>query len=287
MYNNLYKRGAAGWQQTDARVIDTNELVSQRIDAITSTLHKKENTTNAGFVQGLFADEVEISTEGDEGNRAVIKVEQESNYELASAEYIDSARQEANDILQNAHAEAEEILQMARSQAEKEKNMVFEAEKKRGYQIGNSEAQKQIELMQKQIQQKEQALEMDYKAKIDALEPEFVKNITDIYQHIFKVDLSSNRNLLLTLLNSAMKKIEAGKYFVVHVSQDDYPYINMHKKQFLESMPENINIDIVEDATLHKNEGFIETENGIYDCGLGTQLEELQKKLMLLSYSNK
>ena len=31
--------------------------------------------------------------------------------------------------------------------------------------------------------------------------------------------------------------------------------------------------------------GFIETDGGIFDCGLGTQLSELKKRLMLLAYS--
>ena len=43
-------------------------------------------------------------------------------------------------------------------------------------------------------------------------------------------------------------------------------------------------IDIVEDNTLSQNECLIETENGIFDCGLGTQLSELKQQLVLLSY---
>ena len=43
-------------------------------------------------------------------------------------------------------------------------------------------------------------------------------------------------------------------------------------------------VEVVEDATLGKNDCLIETENGIFDCGLGTQLAELRQKLKLLSY---
>lgn len=46
----------------------------------------------------------------------------------------------------------------------------------------------------------------------------------------------------------------------------------------------NSNVEIIEDMTLAKNECMIETDSGIYDCGLGTQLEELRKKLMLLAW---
>ena len=49
-------------------------------------------------------------------------------------------------------------------------------------------------------------------------------------------------------------------------------------------MSESTTVDVVEDAAVAKNECMIETENGIYDCGLGTQLDELRKKLMLLAF---
>ena len=40
----------------------------------------------------------------------------------------------------------------------------------------------------------------------------------------------------------------------------------MQKKQFLAGVAANCNVDVVEDATLDKNECMIETESGIYDC---------------------
>ena len=46
----------------------------------------------------------------------------------------------------------------------------------------------------------------------------------------------------------------------------------------------NATVEIVKDITLGKGECLIETEGGIFDCGLGTQLSELRQKLKLLSY---
>ena len=50
-------------------------------------------------------------------------------------------------------------------------------------------------------------------------------------------------------------------------------------------MPEDANIDIVEDITMKTGDCMIETPGGIYDCGLGTQLGTLKNKLELLSYT--
>ena len=60
----------------------------------------------------------------------------------------------------------------------------------------------------------------------------------------------------------------------------------MQRKQLLTSaVAGNSTVDIVEDLTLAKNECIIETDGGIFDCGLGTQLAELKQKLMLLAWS--
>lgn len=64
--------------------------------------------------------------------------------------------------------------------------------------------------------------------------------------------------------------------------------MNMQKKQLqvCVSVP-NSTVEIIEDFTLSKNECMIETEGGIFDCGLGTELRELSAKLKLLSYEKK
>lgn len=72
----------------------------------------------------------------------------------------------------------------------------------------------------------------------------------------------------------------------MHVSKDDYPYVNMQKKDLSEGAVGGRGVlEVVEDITLHKNECMIETDGGVFDCGLGTQLDELTKRLKLLSFS--
>jgi flagellar assembly protein FliH len=82
-----------------------------------------------------------------------------------------------------------------------------------------------------------------------------------------------------------MRHIEGGGTYLIHVSKEDFPFASMQKKELIKGT--NINIDsveLLEDATLAKNECMIETGNGVFDCGLGTQLEALSEQLKLLSY---
>ena len=71
---------------------------------------------------------------------------------------------------------------------------------------------------------------------------------------------------------------------VIHVSKNDYEYVNDRKDQLTEGLGSTDTIEVIEDLTLRPTEAFIEAEGGIYDCGIGTELELLKKELMLLSY---
>lgn len=100
------------------------------------------------------------------------------------------------------------------------------------------------------------------------------------------MELSFFRDILTYLITTVMHNLEGSRSFVIHVSKDDYAYVSMQKKQMLSGVvSENMSVDIVEDLTLGRNDCMIETENGIFDCGLGTQLSELKKRLMLLAWS--
>ena len=120
---------------------------------------------------------------------------------------------------------------------------------------------------------------------MEELEPQFIDTITAIYNHIFAVELSDNRDILVHLIDTTLHRIESSRTYIVHVSAEDYPHVNMQKQALVE---EAINgkgiIDIVEDIALNKGDCMIETDGGIFDCGIGTQLEELTKKLRVLSF---
>ena len=69
----------------------------------------------------------------------------------------------------------------------------------------------------------------------------------------------------------------------IRVSKEDIGFVTMQKSKLLGGLNE-VTAEIVEDATLQKNECLIETEGGIFDCSLDVELEALSKKLKLLSY---
>lgn len=255
-------------------VIDNNDRIRRRLEE----LSRGEGNPEGGFVSGLAIADVIETPEDATGN--VIKAQDEAK------ELLEQSRAEAEELRVQAQAEAERILEEARAQAQAEKQQVLEQAKQQGYMEGMSRAQAHEGAMEQEYQEKARLLEEEYEQQIEMLEPNLVEAITGIYEHIFHVELSSYREILMGLISDVLHKLDGSRSFIIHVSKDDYAYVNMQKKQMLAgAVSESVSVDVVEDATVGRNECMIETENGIFDCGLGTQLSELKKRLRLLAWS--
>ena len=274
--SNLLKRGYTCLAQDDLRVIDSNERMARRMEELTARMQRPENE---GFVPGLQAGEVPPLEEGEENSQIgnVIKAAVED--EAASQQ----AKAEADLIVQQAKEEAETLRQQAISQAKQEKRSILEQARAQGYEEGQRKAQAEKARLEQEYREKENQLEDAYQKKIDELEPAFIDTITGVYEHIFHVELASYREVLVYLISAAMRDVEEKRSFLIHVSKEDYPYVSMEKKQLTAVSP-NSEIEIIEDLTLGKNDCLIETDGGIFDCGVGTQLAQLRQKLKLLSY---
>ncbi len=288
MSSNLLKMGFVPFADSEKRVIDTNELVAKRIEELAAKMSKPENAgfvdaDEDGFAAGLDAERIEglLSDEdGEAGN--VIKAPD------VPVPDLEQVRREAGEILakakEDAAAQQEIYLKEARQQIEAERANVLAQAKEQGYAEGFKKAENEFARKEQDLKRRELAMEAEYDKLLESLETEMIDALSGIYEHLFQVELSSYRGVLVHLLTSALRKIEGGRDFLVHISPEDYPYVSMEKKQLSAVISPSATLELVEDHTLKKNECMIETEGGIFDCGLGTQLSELGRKLKLLSY---
>ena len=290
MSSNLLKAYRVIREQDDTRVINTNELVEKKIEKIRLVLPDMERTIRTvkkdGFSDGLDADVLEGLTE-----------DKEQDNDSENTDILNIIKKEPSPVEPVYHGPTpDELLASAKEEIEKMKSHAIEElndlrrntleeARKQGYSEGLEKAKQEELRMTKKFEEKEAFLQKQYEQEINTLEPKFVEVMTGIYEKIFEVDLSSNQDIVLTLLQNSIRKIEGCKNFLVHVSRDDFAYVNENRGGLLsESNQVGTTVDVIEDSTLNRNECMIETVNGIFDCGLNTQLGELKKKLTLLSY---
>ncbi|MCM1185489.1 MAG: FliH/SctL family protein [Lachnoclostridium sp.] len=284
---SLYKTRFMEWNKEDTRTIDSNELMAKRLEEFAE---KQKNKKRQGFVAGLQADVVDPGQlQGEDGESQLTEEELLQANVIKAGEDAEAIRTRANaeadNIVSQAKANANRLLSEATNQAMREREQVLAQARKQGYDEGRMQADAEAQKLREQFAAKEKQLEAEYQMSIDELEPKFVDTITSIYEHIFHVELGAYREILVHLISDVMCKLEGEKTFLVHVCREDYPYVSAQKKVIAsESTISAENIEIIEDIALSKNQCLIETNGGIFDCGLGIQLSELGKKLRLLSY---
>lgn len=301
----------SGWvvvNPANTRIIDSNARAEARLKELAVELAKQcgeEPEFADGFTQGLNAVEVSELIRDGEGN--VIGEMQDADVQMQGEnENPVSGQQQTSvheELIAEAQAQIEAMKQEALAQIEQERLQAIEEGRNQGYQEGLEQgrnegfAQGHQDGLDSVAEMKEQALaeiseqasaiEEEYQQKLKEMEPRFIDTLTGIYEHIFHVSLKNYRELIVYLIQNTMHNIEGGGTYLIHVSKEDYPFASMQKKELIKGS--NIALDsveLLEDATLGKNECMIETGNGVFDCSLGTQLEALNEELRLLSYES-
>lgn len=294
MSSNLFKSYYLNRNTDNARIINSNEMIAQKLERIRMVMPEAE-PGNGGFEPVNLLSESSVvdpadmlsaeyaAGEGGENPSSVIKAQEmevppEPVYEGPTPEELVAQAQEEIEIMRaNALSEIDAIRS----------NTIIEAQAQ-GYEEGRKQAMQEMENMRQDLEVERMRMQQEYERQIDELEPLFIRTLTGIYEKVFEVGLDNQQEIIVNLLRNTMKKLDGCKNFLVHVSTADYQYVKEHKDQLLsDSSQEGTVIDIVEDSMIRTNECTIETMNGIYDCGLGTQMNELRKKLTLLSYDGR
>lgn len=280
--HNIYKFNQIVLQDSETRVIDSNERMAEKIAELSKNLQETMEENDGEFFTEEFTDGIEavrVSQLLDDEGSNVIK---EPVYDGPSPqELLDEAREQADAMLEQAKEEAEALKNHAYEEA-------LAKGREKGYADGLQEAEALKEELRREYQEKEEQLTRYYQNKLEELEPSLVDALTDVYEHIFHVNFSDNRDVIIHLLKNTLQKMEGSGEYLIHVSKDDMAFVSMQKNDLLEAGGVvSANFDIIEDVTLKKNQCLIETENGIFDCSLGVELKELKKQLLLLSYEGK
>ena len=287
---NLYKSYIT-FQTEETVVIDSNAVFEKRLKEFQTTVKEapkesakefvameKANTLEAASVARLLGEELDMGDEEFSQGIEAQMVPEETYAGPAPEELIENAKREAEEIVQRAQAEAEALKLKAKEEG-------FSEGQRAGYSEAMEQAQSEISQREKELSEKEAFLERTYQEKIKELEPEFVDALSGIYEHIFKVNLKHEKEMIIHLLEVSISRMGAGRDFIIHVSKDDFEAVSAKKDEIRQFVAgKDATLEVIEDMTLTQAECMIETEGGIFDCSLGVQLEELSKQLQLLSY---
>lgn len=228
---------------------------------------------------GLPMLDEEAPVEGEEGMEDGETVEAEPDPEEVLAE----ARAEAERLVQDAQAQADSLVDDANAQADDIRAQAQEEGRQAGFQEGQEQAEAEFADRQAELERHAQDLENDYQEKASSMEKDLVATITDVMEKFFKIELSDRKDVLLHVIENAVLNIENSRSFLIHVSQAQYEDVSGELNSLREKVGAESEIDVIMDPTLAEGSCLIETDGGIYDCSIDTELKSLSKELRELS----
>lgn len=271
--SNLYKQRYIFSDSFSKRVINSNAKVAERMEELQREALMKAQIPDPqgaadGFIMGLQAEEVD----------AVPKEPVISPEEIRRM-----AQEEADDLLNDARKQADAIVADADSQAdairEEARNTGFE----QGHQEGTAKADAELAELRSRMEEEHRQMEEDYRQKIQDLEPYLVDIVSDIFEKVFHVQFDDKKEILVYLIEKVILNAEGTREFQVRVSLKDYEFVEEHKDAILGQVGSSVHVEIMADASLQEHQCMVETDSGVFECGVDVQLENLLKTLRSLS----
>lgn len=260
--SNLIKSGFVAFSDTEKIIIDANK------SKILQEISERNVIKNQELCQ---------SDEVNESNNELDEI-------VATTEQI---HETADEIYQEAQNAAERILEDARAEALLLKEDATNDGKAEGYKLGQMQAQSELQArmqeLEQQYQQKLMNLENQYEQQIDSVEPQIVKVVCNMLENITGVLLDDYHDVLLYMINSAMRNLDSAKNIIIKVSEEEFESIKEQKHLLYGANNPSVSMELFADSKLNLNQCIIETENGIINCSLDEQLRQLTKSLTLLS----
>ncbi|MDF1616830.1 FliH/SctL family protein [Petrocella sp. FN5] len=213
-------------------------------------------------------------------------VEDESQHSEYEGEAID------DEVIDGSHTIAveetevliQEMLDEAQSMGEQIKEQAREEGFEAGYEEGILAAKSAIDQKMDQLDQEREAMLAQNKAYIRDLEPKVAEVISHLL-HKMIGRYADDPDIILYLVRLAFEEINIYGSIVIKCSPEDFDHLVAHKDALSENLSEKVNLEILKEITLEKNQCFIETDMGNIDCSLQVRLDSLQKELKLIKES--
>ena len=196
---------------------------------------------------------------------------------------VAQAQQEAEKIIGAANEKAREIEEEGRSIQEAAKKEAEENGRQAGHEAGYASGKAEVERL---IERTQQVLEraQDKRSQILAeTEQQIVDMVLLITRKVVKVISESQRNVVVSNVIQALRKVRAKGNVIIRVNIADLKLTTEHTKDFIRILEDPKSIQVMEDPTVDPGGCIIETDFGEIDARISSQLSELESRILDVS----
>ncbi len=258
--SNLFKPWSVQTVTSDARVIDSNERMMEYFKKNPPQTMKQEISENEE--DSFVGADIENSE--------------------PEIDHVALAKEEAERILADANAKAEELITCANERV----GEIEDTARTQGYEAGQKRLEEELaaksQALEEDYESRLSALEEDYRSKRDSMEHALIDAIVPAFEKVFGIAFAQKKELLLYLTDRAILNIEGEKHFRIKVAEGQVSFLESSKEEILNHVGHDVELEVIGDPRMEENDCIIETDSGVFDCGLKTQLKNLSEDIRAL-----
>ncbi len=270
--SNLIKSNFVAFANNEALIVDANShKIVREIETASIRKDPDEN------IDDLKIEDILGATIEDSFTEMVFEEEEKEEVMQQSPE----------DIIAEATEEAARILNDAKEQG----NRIIEEAREDGYNQGYNEG---VEAANKEAILIKQKANEEYDSAMNEISSEKEKMIVEVETSIVEIAcgliekltgivVEDNKEVMLYIINNAVKNVENSRNFVIRVNDNDYIELSESKDKIYGALNPSVTIELFADSKLQEGQCIIETDNGLIDCSIDAQIANITTALKLLS----
>lgn len=196
---------------------------------------------------------------------------------LEPEEILERAKKQYDSIIEKAQREAEEIIEQAKIDAAKEADSISEEAWSKGYADGIEAAKEQNEAILAEAEQIRNSAAEEHDKILSELEKEIVELTMTVARKVVASELTTNREIIVKLVEEALATCSNKENAVVRVSAEDGKYLEENTEEFMSSIGGADDIQLKCDSSLSPGDCILETSFGSIDAGANTKINKIEE----------
>ena len=191
--------------------------------------------------------------------------------EQEAALIIDGARRNADDVNAEIEKQAEQVRKAAYEEG-------LSSGREEGYSDGAAEVERLTErlhlILSKAIEKRAEIIQES--------ETQLVNLVLLIAKKVIKVISDNQKSVVINNVIQALRKLKTRTDVIIRVNTADLKLTSQHVKDFLRLVENAKNITVMEDTAVDTGGCIIETDFGLIDARISSQLSEIEEKILTL-----
>ncbi len=176
-----------------------------------------------------------------------------------------AAGEESRRIIETAHAQAEQVLASAQSDHDAAVQQGLQEGRERGLSEWYAETQR---------------LSQQMKSTLDQAKPQIIRLALRVAEKIVRQRLEMSPESVVPMIDEAIRSLRAQSKIILRVHPADQTLLDSRRQRWRERNPAIGEIEIIGDEAMQRGGCKIETEFGMVDATVGTQIRVMERHLL-------